>query len=410
MAMKVLSRIALIVIYSLAIAFGSLLRVLVPKRKPQTGRLLAIGTFHNPNWFLAHIPPLANCGIEEVIVVGDGFSEDIPNVRMVVPNRVVSILLTRSVAKFIWAFGCALKFKPDLYMGYAVFPAATWALLLGRLFGRPCCFQLTSGKLELEGGGYKAENRLLRSLGSPSAIVEKLAFSLTRQFDLMIVRGSKAAQYVRDLGYTAAVATITGSVEIPEHPRDPKHREIDLIYVARLTERKRPDRFVEVVKRVSQSFPEVRAAVVGDGPETSAIRNQVAAAGIKRNVEMLGLRHDVPDLVGNSKVFVLTSRWEGLSIALLEAMAGAVVPVASNVGDLADVVTNGETGYLFDEDDLESFSGSIIRLLGDEQLRCALSLAARERVIGKSSVEAVTLQWNEVLSGFMKTPAGRPCS
>ncbi|MDH5260677.1 MAG: glycosyltransferase family 4 protein [Gammaproteobacteria bacterium] len=399
--MKFVARIALSMTYAFAICIASLLSLIVPKRRPASGRLLAIGTFHNPNWFMAHIPPLANCGIDEIIVVGDGFMQQLPNVRMVVPNRFVAAIFSRSVAKLIWGFGCAIKYKPDLYMGYAIFPAATWALLLSRLFGRPCCFQLTSGKLELEGGGNRAENRLLASLKTPSPLVERLAFTLTRQFDLMIVRGSQAEDYVRKLGYIGPVATITGSVTIPETVQGPGERDIDLIYVARLTRRKRPDRYIEIVKRVAQEIPGVKAVVVGDGPEYEPVRQQVIAAGLQDNVELLGLRHDVPDLVARSRLFVLTSRWEGLSIALLEAMSGAVVPVASDVGDLADVVKNGVTGYLYDEDDLDSFTKTIVDLLSNEELQTTLAMSARQAVIDKSGIQAVTQQWHDVLREYV---------
>lgn len=399
--MKFVARIALTIAYSLAIGIAGLLRLVIPKRKPASGRVLAIGTFHNPNWFTAHIPPLANSGIEEIIVVGDGYMQQLPNVRMVIPNPVVSKILTRSVAKLIWGFACAIKYKPDLYMGYAIFPAATWALLLARLFGRPCCFQLTSGKLELEGGGNRAENRLLSSLETPSPLVEKLAFALTRRFDLMIVRGSQADEYVRKLGYTGPMATITGSVRIPDTVLAQDERDIDLVYVARLTRRKRPDRYIEVVRRVAADCPDVRAVVVGDGPEFEPVQRQVEEAGLANNVELLGLRHDVPDLVAKSKLFVLTSRWEGLSIALLEAMSAAAVPVASNVGDLADVVKNGKTGYLFDEDDLDSFAATVTRLLKDDEYRATLSHAARQAVIDKSGIDAVTRQWHATLGDFV---------
>jgi len=181
----------------------------------------------------------------------------------------------------------------------------------------------------------------------------------------------------------------------------PGARDIDLIYVARLTRRKRPDRYIEIVKRVAQEIPGVKAVVVGDGPEYEPVRQQVIAAGLQDNVELLGLRHDVPDLVARSRLFVLTSRWEGLSIALLEAMSGAVVPVASDVGDLADVVKNGVTGYLYDEDDLDSFTKTIVDLLSNEELQTTLAMSARQAVIDKSGIQAVTQQWHDVLREYV---------
>lgn len=399
---RLLALLAITVVYISGIAVAKLFGFLIPKRTRKTGIVLVIGTFHNPNWFLAHISPLGSCGIKEVIVVGDGFSQHLPNVNMVVPSPWVASIMSRSVAKFFWAFWCAVKYRPDLYMGYAIFPAATWALILARIFGRPCCFQLTSGKLELEGGGYHAENRLLSSLGHPSRIAEKLAFALTRQFDLIVVRGSKAEQYVRQLGFAGKVSTITGSVQVPEVVRNFQRRDLDLIYVARLTTRKRPDRFVEIVNRVAKVLPGVRAAIVGDGPEAEAIKCQIRDHNLTDNVEMLGLRRDVQQLVGQSRLFVLTSRWEGLSIALLEAMSAAAVPVASDVGDLADIVVNEDSGFLCDENDLECFVNAIVRLLTDSEMWTRYSDSARHRATEKSSIESVRQQWRETLSDYVR--------
>lgn len=398
---RIIALVAMSISYTLAVISSKVLGFLVPRRKSRSGRILVIGTFHNPNWFFAHITPLSRCGISEIIVVGDGFTQDLPNVRIIVPNRIASALLTRSVTKFIWGFYCGVRYRPDLYMGYAIFPAAISALVLSRMFGRPSCFQLTSGKLELEGGGYHAENRLLSALGRPSRHGEKLAFWLTRQFDLIVVRGSKAEQYVRNIGFSGRIATITGSVVVPTESKHHDARDIDLAYVARLTRRKRPDRFVEVVRRVAQIRPNVRAVIIGDGPETEDLHRQIEADGLLSNISMMGIRTDVQELVGNSRVFVLTSRWEGLSIALLEAMAAGSVPVASDVGDLADVVINGETGYLVEEEDLNGFTDAILSLLENREHLDACSVMARSVAIEKSSAEKVQLMWRRVLLNYV---------
>jgi len=379
---RVLALIAISTGYSLAIVIAKIFGTLSPVRRGQSGKVLVIGTFHNPNWFLSHITPLASCGVEEIIVVGDGYLQEWPNVRMIVPSPIVARLLSRSVAKLIWGFWCALKYRPDLYMGYAIFPAATWALVLARIFGRKCCFQLTSGKLELEGGGYLAENRLLSSLGSPSHFAERLAFALTRQMDQIIVRGSKAEKYVRDLGFPGDIVTITGSVNAPDSIVGFDSRNIDLIFVARLTMRKRPDRFVKVVHLVKERVPDVSAVIVGDGPQSAAIQAQIRENGLSRTIKMLGLRKDVQELVGRSRFFVLTSRWEGLSIALLEAMSAGAVPIASDVGDLADVVSNGKTGYLFYEDDIDRFADAIVELIRKPSDWATQSAASRAVVCG----------------------------
>jgi glycosyltransferase involved in cell wall biosynthesis len=357
------------------------------------GKILVIGTFHNPNWFFAHLEPLARCSESEVVLVADGHTGDVEGLTVVVPNPLASRILSRAGAKFVWSIWYAIRHRPDMYMGYAIFPAATTALILGRLFRRPAAFQVTSGKLELEGGGNRAENKVLSALGEPSPWIEKLAFALTRQFDLLVVRGGRAERYIRDFGGTNRIERITGSVEMPERCPPVSERDIDVIFVGRLTERKRPDRFVKVMAEVARAHPGLRAAIVGDGPDTEDLQRQVAELGIDANIEFLGLRNDVLDLNLKSKIFALTSRWEGVSIAMLEAMSCGTIPVVSDVGDLRDVVDSGDNGFVFDEDDLDSFAETISGLLADESRMTALSQAARATVEDRCSREAVTRRW-----------------
>ena len=386
----------------LTLGYGIALLIckVLPSPRPLTtdrrrGKILVIGTFHNPNWFFAHLEPLAKCSNSEVVLVADGHVGEIDGLTVIVPSPFASKVMSRAGAKFVWSIWYAIRHRPDLYMGYAIFPAATTALILGRLFRRPACFQVTSGKLELEGGGNKAENKVLSALGSSSPWIEKLAFALTRQFELLIVRGGRAEQYIRDFGGKNRIETITGSVEMPAKCPPVSARTIDVIFVGRLTERKRADRFINVMRKVAQDHPDLRAAIVGDGPDTEELQQQVVELGLEEQIEFLGLRSDVLDLQLKSRIFALTSRWEGVSIAMLEAMSCGTIPVVSDVGDLRDVVESGGNGFVFDEDDIDSFATTISALLSDEARMGELSVAARQTVEDRCSREAVTRRWGD---------------
>ena len=98
-------------------------------------------------------------------------------------------------------------------------------------------------------------------------------------------------------------------------------------------------------------------------------------------------------------MFVLTSRWEGVSIAMLEAMAYGCVPVVSNVGDLEDFV-DASTGHIFDEDNLSAFSRAISDLLSDANRWEELSESCRKRIDERSSKQAVSMRWGSVLASL----------
>lgn len=366
----------------------------VRRDTPRTGRILVINTFHNPNWFRSHIRPLARCGIGEVILVCDDIVEPMDGVRFECPPTWLAALLSRAGAKFVWALRCAFRDRPDLCIGYHIFPCAVMALVVARLVDRPACYQDTSGPLELAGGGWNAENRLLRALQKPSPFVERKASEVVAEFDSVVVRGSGAASYIRGTGYDGPVAVITGSVQPHDVHRSYPERTIDLAFVGRLTEYKRPDRFIAVVAEVAKKRPDTRAVLIGTGPDADALQALARELGVAGNVEFAGQCSDVDDLLAGSRVFVLTSRWEGLSIAMLEAMAAGAVPVVADVGDLKDRIEDGVNGFVVAEDDIAGFADRVLRLLSDEEIWRRYSSMALTSAVAESGVDAIARKWN----------------
>jgi glycosyltransferase involved in cell wall biosynthesis len=371
-----------------------------------SGYILAVTTFHNPNWFRSHIRPLVRSGAR-VLLVCDEPMAPTAGVSYQCPPRIAQILLTRAGAKLVWTACCAWRYRPDVVMGYHIFPCAIIALVAARLFGRSACYQVTSGPLELEGGGWRAENRLLRALGTPSALIARLAAAVVCEFDSVIVRGNGAAEYVRRLGYGRDLGVITGSVEPIVAWRDFAARTIDIAFVGRLTECKRPDRFLAVVAAVVGALPAARAVIVGDGPDMPSLRAAVTRHGLAANVELLGQRADVDELLASTRVFVLTSRWEGLSIAMLEAMAAGAVPVVADVGDLKDAIRPGVNGFLVPQDDIDAYACATLRLLTEPQTWRACAAQAAAFAHAHSGTDAVAALWRRQLRGLL-VPPGTP--
>ena len=372
-----------------------------PDSWQRSGCILVIGTFHNPNWIRSHLRPLARSGIGDVVLVCDQavramMAQPMDKVRCECPPRWMAASLSRAVAKLIWTVRCAFRYRPDLYMGYHIFPGAVTALIAARLFNRPACYQDTSGPLELEGGGWHAENPVLAALQRPSPCIERLASGVVREFDSVVVRGARAEAYIRQIGYRGSLAVITGSVEPAGAWREFSARSIDLAFVGRLTEYKRPERFIAVVAEVAGALPGVRAVLVGDGPDADALKSLARRLGIESNVEFLGQRVDVDELLAVARVFVLTSRWEGVSIAMLEAMAAGAVPVVANVGDLADLVQNEVTGFIVAQDDIAGYARGAVRLLSSEDLWRRCSRRAASALAGRQ-LDATAERWGRHL-------------
>lgn len=392
---RVVATVALSLIYLFAIVIGKLFGWLM-KPKSSSNAVIINATFHNPNWFFAHIEPLARANYGPVVLITDEIIAEVPNLTYECPPKWLSTLATRAGAKFIWTLIKGIQYKGDIFVGYHIFPSAVTALICSRLLRARCVYQVTAGELELEGGGWNAENPLMRMLQKPSKWVERMALGLTRQFDLVVVRGSRAKRFIREGGRAGPIEIITGSVELPDIT--PTRATYDVITVGRLAEYKRPDLFVDMIAQLVKTHPNVKAAMVGEGPDRAALESQIDRLGIRSNITLLGQRKDVMDLFSESKVFVLTSRWEGVSIAMLESMGMGLVPVVSRVGDLSDFAENDVTGYVVDFGDIDAYAQRIATLLDDDALFNTLSTAASERVLARAERGALSARWFNVMT------------
>jgi glycosyltransferase involved in cell wall biosynthesis len=101
--------------------------------------------------------------------------------------------------------------------------------------------------------------------------------------------------------------------------------------------------------------------------------------GLDDHVILTGARRDVPDLLPAFDVFALSSRFEGLPIALLEAMASGVACVATTVGGVTEVLTDGGDGLLVGPGDPSALAAAIVALLGDPDRRDELGRVAIHR-------------------------------
>lgn len=145
----------------------------------------------------------------------------------------------------------------------------------------------------------------------------------------------------------------------------------------------RPEKGVQVLLRAMAILRHAgvapRLLVVGDGPKLDEYREQARRDDLT-NIEFLGHRNDVADLLRGATVAIIPSVWpEAFSFVAAEAQAAAVPVIASAIGGLTEVVADGATGLLVPPNDPEALAGALGRLAGDRALRAALGRAGRER-------------------------------
>lgn len=158
--------------------------------------------------------------------------------------------------------------------------------------------------------------------------------------------------------------------------------------VARLDRAKRLD----VLLQALVSLPDVYAVIVGDGLERAQLVTLSEQMDLESRVHFAGQQENVLPWLAALDVFVLSSDREGMSNALLEAMAARLPVVATAVGGTPDVVVDGATGLLVPPQDPIALAGAITRLLRDAGLRRQMGQAGWERVTQYFSLERMVEQ------------------
>jgi glycosyltransferase involved in cell wall biosynthesis len=153
-----------------------------------------------------------------------------------------------------------------------------------------------------------------------------------------------------------------------------------LITVGTLKEEKGHQYLIEAATKVVHRYPNAHFLFVGDGERRSVLQAQANACGLSERIHFLGNRQDVSELLIASDVFVLPSFWEGLSMALLEAMAAGLPIVASEVSGTVQVVAPNETGILVPPGDAQRLARAIDQVLADPTQAQAMGAAARRRI------------------------------
>ncbi len=157
--------------------------------------------------------------------------------------------------------------------------------------------------------------------------------------------------------------------------------------VANLKPMKAVDVFIRTAAILSRKLPEARFVIAGSGPLEREMRQLAHAEGLDARLLFAGSLEDVRPLLASLDVFMLLSQTEGMSNALLEAMAMAKAVVATRVGGNVEAIKAGETGLLVEAGDAEKAAAAALRLIGSPPLAGQLGKAARRVAELSFSVE-----------------------
>ncbi|MGZ8694217.1 MAG: glycosyltransferase family 4 protein [Gaiellaceae bacterium] len=197
------------------------------------------------------------------------------------------------------------------------------------------------------------------------------------------------------IGRPEQYRVVLNGVDVERFGGDPAPVPGRVVWVGRLASAKRPDVALEVGAELRRRGVEVDLVLVGDGPDREEAERLLAElpAG---SATLAGRRSDIPELLREASCLLLTSEYESCPLGVIEAMAAGVPVVATAVGGLPELVTDGEHGLLAPAGDVGALADAVQRLVRDPDAAHAMGAAGRERARQKLSRERMVAELEAV--------------
>ncbi len=183
-----------------------------------------------------------------------------------------------------------------------------------------------------------------------------------------------------------------------------EEEDILLLSVGRLVYQKAHEVLLAAMPLVLRECPNVKVRICGDGVLRSHLEEQIEALGLRNTVKLLGKCDNVVKFLAAADIFVLPSRWEGLPIALLEAMSTGLPVVATHVEGVDEVIEQGEHGLLVPIEDAPALANAILQLARAPELRRKMGNAARQRIGHIYTVDRMCERYLQLMLRFLQKP------
>ena len=205
-----------------------------------------------------------------------------------------------------------------------------------------------------------------------------------RRVDAVVAVSSAVAAEYR---HARRLEVIHNGVDCVKFSPQPLPADGPVVCVANLTQQKGHRILLEAMRRLFGEFSGLRLELAGDGLLRNDLKTHATQLGIASRVNFLGTVPDVQPVLARAAVVVLPALWEGLGLAVLEAMAMARPVVVTNVDGLRETVTHERDGLVVQSGDVGALAEAVARLLRDHALAQRLADAARAHVVESFSLD-----------------------
>lgn len=316
----------------------------------------------------------------------------------------VSDLRLKSAGRFgrLWQFYRRLRRdKPAVVHGWLIH-AILVARVLGRLAGVPI---IISARHSVNLGGRSRVwlNRLTARLNDCTIaicdLMRRVEMEQTGMPPDKIVTIYNGVPPLNFPSREAARAALCQQLGLPENV-------IIVGTVARLHEAKGHADLVRAIPYIVAERPQTHFVWLGEGDQQDNLIRLVEALGVAAHVHFAGSQTNVPVWLAGMDLFVLPSLWEGLSVALLEAMAASLPVVATAVGGTPEVILDGVTGLLVPPRDPAALAASLLSLLRDPARAAQMGESGRQRVADHFTLDNMIQQTEALYEALLAEKLG----
>jgi len=164
----------------------------------------------------------------------------------------------------------------------------------------------------------------------------------------------------------------------------PADTPVNILSIGRATAVKNQSLLIEVLETLPR---DVRLTIVGDGNCHSELREQASVKGLSDRIDLPGEVTNIEPYFEHAQIFVLSSRYEGLPLSILEAMAAGLPVVSTDVGGVSEAVIDGQTGLLVPREDRDALSQGLMTLIQDPEKRQQMGIAGKAHHAAEFTVE-----------------------
>jgi len=360
--------------------------------------ILLTGSYDTSNWLLSYLRPLvASAGCAHVTMVSVSPVPVLPKVSAVHPPKWLVRGAGATPARLLVFLLTAIRERPNIVGGYHLLANGLAASAIAPMVGARSLYHCVGGPTEVLDGGVHGEKGPCERMGIPDAVVERRLLRAVAACDLVLTMGTRAVTFFQSRGVNTNFHVVSAGINTEQFAPAGSTPCYDIIFVGRLAEIKRIDVLLGALQHVKLAVPKVTAVIVGEGLLRNELVQQAQELGIADCVTFVGRQQNTKEWLNKARIFVLTSRSEGLSIAMTEAMSCGLPAIVSDVGDLADLVEDGVNGFLVRQQTPEAFAERIIALLTDTGRLVAFSRAARQSA-QRYDITAMARCWDVIFA------------